>query len=120
MMQINIILNILCKHILSSVVLLKQFTMRNLFNFLYYIDSVACNQCGDLKNRIPCSKQEIYQNSTNHLKCSEDKPFCMTDIMQDATGRKDVYKRYSNYLVINGISSTFPFWPVFTILIKII
>ena len=50
-----------------------------------------CNVCGLEALDIPCSRQEIARDMTQT--CEKGKDYCMTDILQDAQGGLEVYKR---------------------------
>ncbi|XP_071154110.1 uncharacterized protein [Mytilus edulis] len=51
----------------------------------------TCHICGDMTIQVPCSGIEIGRDLPQTCKTGED--YCMTDIVQDAQGNMDVFKR---------------------------
>ncbi|VDI31637.1 Hypothetical predicted protein [Mytilus galloprovincialis] len=51
----------------------------------------TCHICGDMTIQVPCSSREIGRDLPQTCKTGED--YCMTDIVQDAQGNVDVFKR---------------------------
>ncbi|XP_076093599.1 uncharacterized protein LOC143064571 [Mytilus galloprovincialis] len=55
--------------------------------------TVTCNICGDLAGRIPCSQSLVFKNITTTTTCPSSQQYCMTDVLQDSSGNKDIFKR---------------------------
>ncbi|VDH94480.1 Hypothetical predicted protein [Mytilus galloprovincialis] len=58
-----------------------------------YYATVTCNICGDLAGRIPCSQSLVFKNITTTTTCPSSQQYCMTDVLQDSSGNKDIFKR---------------------------
>jgi hypothetical protein len=53
-----------------------------------------CFTCGDIDMDIPCYGREVFENRTSSATtCTAGHSFCMTDIIQDAHGNTDFFKR---------------------------
>lgn len=49
--------------------------------------------CGDHDAGIPCSLQDVYENSTTVQECPVGFDYCMTDMHRDGNNNQDVFKR---------------------------